>query len=145
MCAILDANMFGQFMDQGNEDMQPVWNWLERKNGKIAYSNTKKFDEEWEQGGVTDLIKLLKQAEKLKEIPAPDVQQKEDAPESCDRPETHQYFQGPAYAEAPGAPHLAIAETIRDQLLDTQHSASCRHKESRDKCEQHHCVRDVSY
>ncbi len=58
--------------------MQPLWNWLENKNGKIAYTNTRKFDEEWERGGVTDLIKLLKQAEKLKEIPAPDVQEKEN-------------------------------------------------------------------
>ena len=78
MCVILDANMFGEFKDQDNEDMQPVWNWLEKKNGKIAYSNTKKFDEEWERGGVTDLIKLLKQAEKLKEIPAQDVIKKEN-------------------------------------------------------------------
>ena len=78
MCVILDANMFGEFKDQSNEDMQPVWNWLENKNGKIAYTNTRKFDEEWERGGVTDLIKLLKQAEKLKEIPAPDVQEKEN-------------------------------------------------------------------
>ena len=78
MCVILDANMFGEFKDQSNEDMQPVWNWLENKNGKIAYTNTSKFDEEWERGGVTDLIKLLKQAEKLKEVPAPDVQQKEN-------------------------------------------------------------------
>ena len=57
MCVILDANMFGEFKNQDNEDMQPVWNWLSKKNGKIAYSNTKKFDEEWERGGVTDLIK----------------------------------------------------------------------------------------
>ena len=78
MCVILDANMFGEFKDQSNEDMQPVWNWLENKNGKIAYTNTRKFDEEWERGGVTDLIKILKQAEKLKEVPAPDVQQKEN-------------------------------------------------------------------
>ncbi len=78
MCVILDANMFSKFKNQDNEDMQPVWNWLSKKNGKIAYSNTKKFDEEWERGGVTDLIKLLKQAEKLKEIPAPDVEKKEN-------------------------------------------------------------------
>lgn len=78
MCVILDANMFGEFKDQSNEDMQPVWNWLENKNGKIAYTNTRKFDEEWERGGVTDLIKLLKQAEKLKEMPAQDVEQKEN-------------------------------------------------------------------
>ena len=78
MCVILDANMFSEFKDQDNEDMQPLWNWLENKNGKIAYTNTRKFDEEWERGGVTDLIKLLKQAEKLKEIPAPDVQEKEN-------------------------------------------------------------------
>ena len=78
MCVILDANMFGEFKDQSNEDMQPIWNWLENKNGKIAYTNTRKFDEEWERGGVTDLIKLLKQADKLKEVPSPVVQQKEN-------------------------------------------------------------------
>ena len=78
MCIIVDANMFGRFRDPANEDMEPVWNWLRKKDGKIAYSNTEKFEEEWERGGVTDLIKLLRQVEQLKEIPPPEVAAKEN-------------------------------------------------------------------
>ena len=51
MCIVVDANMFGAFKDPANENMESVWNWLRKKNGKIAYSNTKKFEEEWERGG----------------------------------------------------------------------------------------------
>ena len=50
MCIVVDANMFGAFKDPANEDMKPVWNWLQKENSKIAYSNTKKFEEEWERG-----------------------------------------------------------------------------------------------
>ena len=78
MCIIVDANMFGRFKDPTNEDMKPVWNWLQRENSKIAYSNTQKFEEEWERGGVTDLIKLLRQSGKLKEILPQEVKEKEN-------------------------------------------------------------------
>ena len=78
MCIIVDANMFSAFRDPTDENMEPVWNWLRKKNGKIAYSSTEKFEEEWERGGVTDLIKLLRQAEQLKEIPPPKVEAKEN-------------------------------------------------------------------
>ena len=78
MCIVVDANMFGQFSDPANENMEPVWNWLRKKNGKIAYSNTKKFEEEWEKGGMTGLIKLLRQSGQLKEIPSQEVETKEN-------------------------------------------------------------------
>ena len=78
MCIVLDANMFGEFRDPANENMEPVWNWLRKKNGKIAYSNTKKFEEEWERGGVTNLIKLLRQSGQLKEILPQGVEAKEN-------------------------------------------------------------------
>ena len=78
MCIVVDANMFGQFRDPANEDMEPVWNWLREKNGKIAYSNTKKFEQEWERGGVIGLIRLLRQSGQLKEIPSQAVEAKED-------------------------------------------------------------------
>ena len=78
MCIVVDANMFGAFKDPANENMESVWNWLRKKNGKIAYSNTKKFEEEWERGGVTNLIKLLRQAGQLKEIPPQEVKAKEN-------------------------------------------------------------------
>ena len=77
MCIVVDANMFSAFKDTTNEDMEPVWNWLRQKNGKIAYSNTKKFEDEWERGGVTGLIKLLRQSGQLKEIPPQEVEAKE--------------------------------------------------------------------
>ena len=78
MCIVMDTNMFGAFRDPTNENMVPVWNWLQKKNGKIAYSNTQKFEAEWERGGVTDLIKLLRQSGQLKEIPSQEVEAKEN-------------------------------------------------------------------
>ena len=78
MCIVMDANMFGAFRDPTDENMEPVWNWLQKKNGKIAYSNTKKFEQEWERGGVIGLIRLLRQSGQLKEIPSQAVEAKED-------------------------------------------------------------------
>ena len=34
MCIVVDANMFGAFKDPANENMESVWNWLRKKNGK---------------------------------------------------------------------------------------------------------------
>ena len=76
MCVILDVNNIGKFNEPADEDMKPVWNWLDRQNGKIAYSNTKKFEEEWEKGGGIQLRRELQRRNKLKEVPAQDVQQK---------------------------------------------------------------------
>ena len=78
MCVILDVNNIGKFNEPADEDMKPVWNWLDRQNGKIAYSNTKKFEEEWEKGGGIQLRRELQRRNKLKEIPAQDVQEKAD-------------------------------------------------------------------
>ena len=76
MCVILDVNSIGKFKDPADEDMEPVWNWLDRRNGKIAYASTKKFEEEWEKGGGIQLRMELQRRDKLKEIPAQDVQEK---------------------------------------------------------------------
>ena len=56
--------------------MKPVWNWLDRQNGKIAYASTKKFEEEWERGGGIQLRRELQRRNKLKEISPQDVQEK---------------------------------------------------------------------
>ena len=66
MCAILDANTFNKFRDPADEDMQPVWNWLENKNGKLVYANIPKFEEEWERGGMTHIRDQLMRAGQLK-------------------------------------------------------------------------------
>ena len=52
---ILDANTFGKFKNPADEDMAPVWRWLDNRNGKIVYANTKKFEDEWERGGMSHL------------------------------------------------------------------------------------------
>ena len=78
MCVILDVNNIGKFNEPVDEDMKPVWNWLDRQNGKIAYASTKKFEEEWERGGGIQLRRELQRRNKLKEIPAQDVQEKAD-------------------------------------------------------------------
>ena len=78
MCVILDVNSIGKFKDPADEDMKPVWDWLDRQNGKIAYASTKKFEEEWERGGGIQLRRELQRRNKLKEIPAQDVQEKAD-------------------------------------------------------------------
>ena len=78
MCIILDANMFYKFKNLDDEDMKPVWNWLNKQNGKIVYTSTKKVEEEWDRGGMTELTKLLTQRGQLKEIPPQEVEQKKE-------------------------------------------------------------------
>ena len=76
MCVILDADAFGKFKNPENEDIEPVWKWLENKNGKIAYSGTEKFETEWNQGGMSDFRDELRQAGKIKLISPQVLQQK---------------------------------------------------------------------
>lgn len=68
MCAILDANTFSKFQDPTDDDMKPVWKWLEDKNGKIVYAITKKFESEWERGGMIHIRDQLMRAGQLKLI-----------------------------------------------------------------------------
>lgn len=76
MCAILDANSFSNFRDQNNEDLEPVRNWVDKKNGKIIYSDTEKFKNEWLKGGMTEQMRTLEQAGKLRRIPFQEVEKK---------------------------------------------------------------------
>ena len=57
MCAILDTNTFGRFRKEEDENLEPVRKWLRRKNGRIVYSNTEKYKNEWKRGGMEDWIK----------------------------------------------------------------------------------------
>ena len=101
MCIILDVNSFSNFRNTMDEDMEPVRNWLERENGKIAYSSTEKFMREWESGGGYEILMnllypssspsssirmgweqvmtQLQRMGKFKLVPAEDVQAKADA------------------------------------------------------------------
>ena len=66
MCMILDTNTFGKFKNPADEDMEPVWKWLNDRDGKIVYSNTKKFEDEWERGGMSHLRDQMMRAGQLK-------------------------------------------------------------------------------
>ena len=77
MCVILDANTFHKFKNLADEDMEPVWKWLDSKNGKIVYSNTEKFVDEWERGGMSHLRDQMMRAGQLKLV-SEGVQEKAD-------------------------------------------------------------------
>ena len=77
MCVILDANTFGKFKNPADEDMAPVWKWLDNRNGKIVYANTEKFEDEWERGGMSHLRDQMMRAGQLKLV-SEGVQEKSD-------------------------------------------------------------------
>ena len=78
MCIIVDTNTFHKFKEPDNEDMEPVWTWLEKRDGKIAYADTEKLEDEWNDGGMQNLRNQLRQAGKLKVVSSEDVQEKAD-------------------------------------------------------------------
>ena len=100
MCIILDANSFGKFNNKSDEDMKPVRKWVYGEYGKIVYSDTEKFRDEWKGGGeqlarellqnqgarITSSTRMgwqeavgqLRKRGKFKLIPEADVQAKAD-------------------------------------------------------------------
>ena len=62
MCMILDSNMFGEFLKPKNEDMKPIYQWLNTKNGKIIYSNIPQLETEIQKSE-----KMIKKFQSLKE------------------------------------------------------------------------------
>ncbi len=66
MCIILDANCFHKLLDPENQDMLPVRKWLDNKNGKIVFSPTKKFEEEWMKGKMEKQLKTWRSKGKIK-------------------------------------------------------------------------------
>ena len=49
MCLILDTDNYGLFLAPDNEDMKPVRDWMDNKNGRIAYSPVGKMKNELER------------------------------------------------------------------------------------------------
>ena len=78
MCIIVDTNTFHKFKNPDDEDMEPVWTWLEKRDGKIAYSDIEKLEEEWDNGGMQHLRNRLRQRGKLKIVSPQDVEEKAD-------------------------------------------------------------------
>ena len=67
-----------KFKSPDDEDMEPVWTWLEKRDGKIAYADIEKLEEEWDNGGMQNLRNRLRQRGKLKIVSPQDVQEKAD-------------------------------------------------------------------
>jgi hypothetical protein len=78
MCVILDTNCIGKFNKGTDEDIKPVRHWVYNRNGKIVYANTEKFRVEWKGGRGYELRRQLIRRNKLKEMPAQDVVEKEN-------------------------------------------------------------------
>ena len=76
MCIIVDTNTFHKFKNPDDEDMEPVWTWLEKRDGKIAYSDIEKLEDEWDNGGMQNLRNRLRQRGKLKIASPRDGQEK---------------------------------------------------------------------
>ncbi len=77
MCIILDTNLYGAFINSNNEDMQPVRDWMNRKNGKIAYSPVGKIAEEL-KGKMKGKFEVYEKAGKLKRFSKEDVERKKE-------------------------------------------------------------------
>ena len=78
MCIIVDTNTFHKLKEQDDEDIEPVWTWLEKGDGKIAYADTEKLEAEWDKSGMQNLRNRLRRAGKLKVVSSEDVQEKAD-------------------------------------------------------------------
>lgn len=79
MCVILDANLFGKFDEPGNEDMKPLHRWLDNQNGRIVYTNTEKFEEEWKGSKGQNRLNSLRQSGQLKLIRKQEVASRQAA------------------------------------------------------------------
>ena len=49
MCLVLDANLISNFR-QKKQDTHPIWNWLEKKGGRIISADDPVFKREWQHG-----------------------------------------------------------------------------------------------
>lgn len=76
MCLILDTNRYGLFLDPNNEDMKLVREWIDKKNGKIAYSPIGKMrDELAKYPKMRRRFEQYRRADKLKNIPVEIVEE----------------------------------------------------------------------
>ena len=75
MCLILDTNKYGDFLNPDNANMEPVRKWLDGR-GKIAYSPTKKFENELNslKSTIRSRFDIYKKAGKIKLVDESAVQ-----------------------------------------------------------------------
>ena len=77
MCIILDTNLYGNFMDPKNQDMQVVRDWINKK-GRLAYSPIDKIEKELSRHtSMRTTMRLYKRIGKTKEIDRDLVEEKQ--------------------------------------------------------------------
>ncbi|MCE2485793.1 MAG: hypothetical protein J4F42_09805 [Desulfurellaceae bacterium] len=70
MCLILDTNRYGDFLNPENQDMKPVRDWMNAKNGKMVYSSIGKIKKELRQSRkMNDKFKEYRRAGKIISYP----------------------------------------------------------------------------
>lgn len=70
MCLILDASRYGDFLNPENRDMEPVREWMNTKNGKIAYSSVGNIRRELRQSRrMNDKFREYRRAGKIISYP----------------------------------------------------------------------------
>lgn len=72
MCLILDTNKYSDFLDPTKKDMDPVRKWI--KNGKIAWSPTKKMQQELQNHRIRERFHQYRQAGKIKMVSEKEVE-----------------------------------------------------------------------
>lgn len=82
MCAILDANQFGNFKQQDNGDMRPVKDWLIKNRGRLVYSAYGAYAKEWqdtwgEDKNLSPMMFEYRSANKLVKAERADIEQSE--------------------------------------------------------------------
>lgn len=76
MCLILDTDNYGLFLAPDNEDMKPVRDWVDKKNGKITYSPVGKMKDELEKyPKMRNRFTQYRRAGKLEDFPTEAVEQ----------------------------------------------------------------------
>ena len=77
MCLILDTDNYGLFLAPDNEDMKPVRDWMDNKNGRIAYSPVGKMKNELERyPKMRNRFTQYRRAGKLKDFSREAVEQR---------------------------------------------------------------------
>ena len=77
MCLILDTDNYGLFLAPDNEAMKPVRDWIDNKNGKIAYSPVGKMKNELERyPKMRNRFTQYRRAGKLKDFSREAVEQR---------------------------------------------------------------------
>lgn len=61
MCMIIDTNRLGVFLShQNNEDVKPIYSWLNSRGGKIIYSTEGEFEKEVKEPARRALVELVR-------------------------------------------------------------------------------------